>query len=88
MHEKGAGCWSITRDELLAAMRSGAVLRWTKFGPCLFYRGRELHPRRDTVCQLIADGTLLLSDDATKAQRECGTETYRIAAEALPPAGE
>lgn len=81
MKHKGEDCWSVSREELLAHMRAGAVLWWSKYGP--HYRDpasrRECHPRRDTVRKLLDAGTLVESPDANEVQRRCGMYTYRLA---------
>ena len=85
MKEKGDGCYSCTREELLTAMRDGVVLRWWHCGPYLRHRDRELHPRRDTVNRLLQGGVIVESDDANQVQRECGLGTYRLAARRKEP---
>lgn len=88
MTHKGESCYSVTRAELLDAMRGGAVLWWWKFGPMVgvpmtagtTWPVNELHPRRDTVMRLIERGVLVKSHDANEVQRQCGMATYRLAA--------
>lgn len=77
MKPKGDGCYSVTRTEMLAAMRDGAVLWRYRFGPYLNdASGRELHPRRDTVRRAISDGAIIESSAANEVQRRCGMRTY------------
>ena len=83
MRPKGDGCYSVTKAELLTAMRAGAVLWWGKFGPYLRdEKGRQLHPRRDTLRRLIASGVLEWSGEENATQRACGMATLRLAAAA------
>lgn len=89
MLPKGDGCFSVTREELLVAMRAGAVLWTSSYGPSLHdASGSELHPRRDTVRRLISDGVIVESSVANQVQRSCGMRTYSIPAPSPSPRSE
>jgi len=76
---KGDECLGICRADLIDQMKRGAVLWWTKFGPTLYDLEShvELQPRRDTCLKLIADKSIIRSEDANEVQRQCGMATWR-----------
>ena len=83
MKPKGNNCYSISENELLHALSCGAVLWDGELGTYVKFRGRELHPRRDRVHQMIDSGRLVKSHPETELQRACGMATYKLA-EAKP----
>jgi hypothetical protein len=78
MQHKGENCYSVTKAELLAALRRGNVLWISKFGPHVFDAGKQLHPRRDTINRMIAAGELVESPVANATQRSAGINTWGL----------
>lgn len=79
MTDKGEGCYSCTRGELLAAMKVPDAFLWgSKHGPWMQTPRGELHPRRDTVRKLIRDGELVQLPYFNETQRQCGMARYGL----------